>query len=204
MPSSTFYNLNIEKQNTIYLAAKKEFSRIEFSKTSINQIIKDAQIPRGSFYMYFNDKHDLFNYVLLSFVSDMKTVLIKEISLSSGDLSETLIGLHDYLFHLYEDKQNQGFMMHVMMYFQSQFEIMDENIKNHQPLKEGMKRIIPYLNKSQFKDNSEEAIETVVDISFTVLRSSLVNAFMQHQTIDVSKQHFIEYMKIIQFGYLRK
>lgn len=204
MPSQTFLHLTQEKQETIYKAARKEFSSVEFSKSSINKIIKEAGIPRGSFYMYFQDKHDLLNYVLSSFTNDLKIVLMEKLVVSNGDLSLTIIGVHDYLFKLYEDKSNQGFVKNMMLYFQSEFENLDQNRHNHQPLQEGLKRLIPYLNKSQFKDDSETSIHATVDITFSVLRSVLVNAFMQNQTIQESREQLVKYMKIIQYGYQGK
>ena len=44
-------------------AAKKEFARVPMDKVSINQIIKEADISRGSFYTYFEDKRDVLNYI---------------------------------------------------------------------------------------------------------------------------------------------
>ena len=60
MPSSTFLNLPAEKQEKLLEAATREFSHRPFNEASINQIIKEAGIPRGSFYMYFQDKEDRF------------------------------------------------------------------------------------------------------------------------------------------------
>lgn len=64
MPSSTFLNLPKEKRVRILRAAKKEFSRVPVDKAVIANIVKDAKIPRGSFYQYFNDVNDLFYYLI--------------------------------------------------------------------------------------------------------------------------------------------
>jgi AcrR family transcriptional regulator len=64
MPTATFYRLPSDKQQRIFRAAVKEFSRSHYSEASINQIIKNAGIPRGSFYQYFEGKEDIFIYVL--------------------------------------------------------------------------------------------------------------------------------------------
>ena len=45
-------------------SAKKEFSKSLFKDASINNIIKMANIPRGSFYMYFESKEDIYFYLL--------------------------------------------------------------------------------------------------------------------------------------------
>ena len=63
MPSSTFFRLPEEKRERLLTAARHEFSRVSCAEASINRIIREAGIPRGSFYMYFNDKADLFQYL---------------------------------------------------------------------------------------------------------------------------------------------
>ncbi|MEL7624768.1 MAG: TetR/AcrR family transcriptional regulator [Clostridiales bacterium] len=64
MPTDTFHRLPAEKKQRIFQAAVQEFARCRFSEASINQIIKQAAIPRGSFYQYFAGKEDLYLYVL--------------------------------------------------------------------------------------------------------------------------------------------
>ncbi len=61
MATERFFKLPAEKQKRILDAARKEFARVPFEEASINQIIKNAGISRGSFYTYFEDKEDLIN-----------------------------------------------------------------------------------------------------------------------------------------------
>lgn len=64
MPTRTFTNLPKEKKIRILKAAKKEFSRVPLEKAVIANIVKDAKIPRGSFYQYFDSIEDLFTYLI--------------------------------------------------------------------------------------------------------------------------------------------
>ncbi len=64
MPTKTFLNLPKEKKLRILRAGKKEFSRVPFEKAVIANIAKDADIPRGSFYQYFENLEDLFTYII--------------------------------------------------------------------------------------------------------------------------------------------
>lgn len=64
MPKTTFYNLSDEKKKRIFDAAVQEFSIRSFSEASLNKIVKSAGIPWGSFYQYFNDKEDLYLYII--------------------------------------------------------------------------------------------------------------------------------------------
>lgn len=64
MPKETFFNLPEEKQNLICEAALEEFATHPFRHASVNRIVRRAGIAKGSFYQYFEDKTDLFRYLL--------------------------------------------------------------------------------------------------------------------------------------------
>ena len=58
MPTNTFFHLPEEKQQRLLDAAQIEFSRHSLQEASIANIVKLAEIPRGSFYQYFENKND--------------------------------------------------------------------------------------------------------------------------------------------------
>jgi len=64
MPKQTFFNLEKAKKQRIITAAVKEFAAYPYLKTSINRIIEQADISKGSFYQYFNNKKDLYKYII--------------------------------------------------------------------------------------------------------------------------------------------
>ena len=97
MPSSTFLNLPAEKQEKLLEAATREFSHRPFNEASINQIIKEAGIPRGSFYMYFRDKEDLFRYLLKGYVDQLFMLLEEFLLRNGGDIFQALLDLYDYV-----------------------------------------------------------------------------------------------------------
>ena len=64
MPKDTFLNLSREKRKLIEEAAFNEFAEHGFDNASINRIVKRADIAKGSFYQYFEDKGDLYKHIL--------------------------------------------------------------------------------------------------------------------------------------------
>lgn len=64
MPTKTFFNLEQKKQDRIIQAAIDEFSQKNYDHANIATMIKNASIPRGSFYQYFEDKKDLYLYII--------------------------------------------------------------------------------------------------------------------------------------------
>ncbi len=63
MPKHTFMNLSTDKRNHIETAARKIFIKHPYKKVTISLIVKEVGIPRGSFYQYFNDLEDLYQFV---------------------------------------------------------------------------------------------------------------------------------------------
>lgn len=90
MPKQTFYKLPQEKQERILAAAKREFTQARYSDASINRIIREAGIPRGSFYQYFDDKEDIFLYFLRDYKRDIFAGFFKVIRELSGDFMKAL------------------------------------------------------------------------------------------------------------------
>lgn len=67
-------------------AAEQEFSRVPLKEASIAKIVEAAEIPRGSFYQYFEDKEDLFYYYFGELRQNSKRDLIKAVEHEDGDL----------------------------------------------------------------------------------------------------------------------
>ncbi|PRX34753.1 TetR family transcriptional regulator [Orenia metallireducens] len=64
MPTDTFFNLGEDKRERVIKAAIDEFAKYPYHKSSINRIVKKADIAKGSFYQYFADKSDIFKYII--------------------------------------------------------------------------------------------------------------------------------------------
>ena len=92
MPTERFLKLKEEKKRRILDAAFREFSRVPFREASINRIIKDAEISRGSFYTYFEDKTDLLQILLRDGSKSLTEELSRELEVSDGDYFKALNG----------------------------------------------------------------------------------------------------------------
>jgi len=64
MPKDTFFNLPGEKRSLICQVAIDEFAAYPFEQASINRIVARSGIAKGSFYQYFEDKKDLYFYII--------------------------------------------------------------------------------------------------------------------------------------------
>ncbi len=86
MPKQTFFNLQKQKQDAILDAAMDEFASFPYDKATIDNIVKKAGIPKGSFYQYFSNKEDVYRY-LFEIISREKTKKLELYLLKLGETS---------------------------------------------------------------------------------------------------------------------
>ena len=85
MPKETFLNLPKKKRRLIEEVALSEFADFGFEKASINRIVTGANIAKGSFYQYFEDKSDVFGHIL-QLVGTMKLDYISPVLHNPADV----------------------------------------------------------------------------------------------------------------------
>ncbi len=94
MPKQTFLNLSKDKQEKVLFAAMDALRHAHYNKITIDQIVKLANIPKGSFYQYFSNKDDLYIYIFSNY-GDMKKETLELLKMNPGN-----IDLKDYLCQL--------------------------------------------------------------------------------------------------------
>jgi AcrR family transcriptional regulator len=75
MPKLTFFNLPEEKRRLILDLAIEEFADRDYNSASISNIVARAGIAKGSLYQYFEDKRDLYLYLLQLAAEEKKAFL---------------------------------------------------------------------------------------------------------------------------------
>ena len=97
MPSTTFYNLPAEKRERLLSAARAEFARAPYEEASVNRMIRAAGIPRGSFYMYFTDKEELFRFLMETYSGMLSDWMGAQLARNGGDLFAAFLALFDFI-----------------------------------------------------------------------------------------------------------
>jgi TetR/AcrR family transcriptional regulator len=64
LPKPTFFNLPEDKRNALIELAIDAFAEKDYNQVSISRWVALAGIAKGSFYQYFEDKQDLYFYLL--------------------------------------------------------------------------------------------------------------------------------------------
>lgn len=96
MPNKTFDDLNEEKKTRIENALLKEFSNYPLAEAQVARIIVEASISRGSFYKYFDDIQDSYQYLINKVIGDIHRQLP---DISDGDSSKYIVWIEDFIKH---------------------------------------------------------------------------------------------------------
>lgn len=83
MVKTTFLNLDEEKRKRILTAALEEFCAQPYDSASLNRIVAQAGIPKGSLYQYFEDKKDLY-FFLVDEAAEAKLAYLRRYDLPEG------------------------------------------------------------------------------------------------------------------------
>ena len=203
MPTNTFFNLSEEKKNKIIKAANKEFARVPLEQASIKNIVEDAEIARGSFYQYFEDKQDLFEYIMSLKIGDMEKNLNKIIEQENGNIIKIFIYLYDHLIEVGKIRKNSKLFRQIF-----------ENIKTSDNLmlirkKEMSKRLEKTLqdlyqkNKDILNINDEEEFKLVIEILFAITRRRIV-ASLKYKDLGEARKDFLKEIKFLEKGILKQ
>ena len=95
MPTERFYRLPKEKIEIIRSAAIHEFKRVPPVEVSINRIVQEADISRGSFYTYFDDKYDLLKWLMEDFIENYRRFYVEGLKENHGNIWKVLEEVFD-------------------------------------------------------------------------------------------------------------
>lgn len=201
MPKNTFLKLNEEKKTRIINAAKKEFTRVPLHKVSINNIVKDAMIPRGSFYQYFDCVEDLYYYIYDMVVIDMESEtnsFLEEVEYDIFDIFKESIK-RQYSIYMNESR---------MALYNNLCDGVDENkewrILRDQKYKERDQFFLHIINRDNLTDDSDEAVLFLIGF----LRKIKVIVISEARKNDLSLKEVVElyekYIRIIKKGATKK
>lgn len=202
MPSTTFFNLEEKKKKKIIEAAIDEFSIHLIEDVSINQIIKKAHIARGSFYMYFKDKNDLYNYLLTLHQKEINKNIEKELIKAKGDFLEALENMYEKIINETFFKKHASFFKN--MFINSKFTMNDNIEKEKDSL---LNTLTPtfnkYVNKSIYKIEEEKLIEAFC-FAFFIMNITLAQTFLNKEEQKTQKEKLKNKLSFLKYGIYKK
>lgn len=99
-----------QKRKQIADAARELFTEFGYRAVSVAQIAEKADVAKGTVYLYFKDKEDLFFYLAQEFMDEM-TCFVREIEKQHLSLSNKL---HVVIYSLLKYRREQKFLYRVI------------------------------------------------------------------------------------------
>lgn len=198
MPTLTFNNLPEEKKNIIIEASIKEFKRTLLTDASINKIIKDANISRGSFYTYFKDINDLYEYSLNNYKEKIIKIIKQAVKETNGELFETTKKSYEKILKLCtKDKQ---LFRNIFLNFNYNISIRnkmyEENLENKYKIVE----LISKINKENLNIKTEEELFYIIDIIIGFIMHGLIDLFMDKEKEEKVLEKLDKQLEILKRG----
>lgn len=197
MPKQTFFNLKEDKKEKIEKALIKEFSRNSFEKASISNIILEANIPRGSFYQYFEDKEDAIYYIIDKYLEKEKNKIYQYLLRNKGDIFETAVNIYEDMAKIAERDENERLFKNILQ------EVKKNNINIFGECKEMLrsKRTIEkMINKEELKIENDDDLQYFLKILNAIVRAISMEVVLKKITFEEGKQRLIREIEILKKG----
>lgn len=200
MPNETFFNLPEDKRQKILKAAQDEFTEHQFNKARVSNIIKNAAIPRGSFYQYFENLEDLYFYIIDELFNDIHEAGAKYAEMTN-DLFEFSYLSFDYDYKAFANDKRHRFMMNVLKSL-SQY---DDEVNRHRENRlKYINSVLSKMDLSNIKYTNEEDLQKmyqfIQDAKSVVIRKSMID----NKTPEEAKEEFKWYLDILKHGLLKE
>lgn len=200
MIKKTFYNLPYEKRKRITDAVIKEFMERPNEKVSINRIIKTAEISRGSFYQYFDDKVDLIEIITKTMFDESSNKAKEILKLSCGDLFVMYIKMFDYFGDYSSQKQTMKIMSNIVDSFKANDDLVSEYLKNRFNIALSNNEIYLMVDRQNLKFQDNDSVKCLIEILTQVLKNAIFDVFVAGSDREEVRERLIKKIDIIKQG----
>lgn len=198
MPKQTFFNLPEGKRQTLINAVEKEFSRVPLYEASISNIVKSADIPRGSFYQYFADKEDAFFFLLNDRLSSKRQeVFITLLKKHEGDLIDAIAAF----FHtVITEDENVNFLRNIFLNMTYKIEDSFIRVFGDQQNTEQFSEVSALIDKRKLNLSDDKELFHVMQILTSVVVRNFVEKFARNISDEEAINNFNIEMKLLKTG----
>ena len=207
MIKKTFYNLPEEKRQRVTEAIVDEFANAEDDKVSINRIVQKANISRGSFYQYFDDKLDLVEVLIRSYLNLVIDDLRRAIISSDGDIFYTFECVYDIIIGLSKDERNSKVLRNLISNIRANNNLVSDYIvkryiKQYNSIEEFI-NITDEFSRKSFRFKSDEDLTYLQQILTSVLKNEIYNFYVFDTDPEETKARYLRKLYIIKKGALK-
>jgi hypothetical protein len=199
MPKKRFYNLPYEKKQRIIESATEEMARVPLNEVSINRIIQGADISRGSFYQYFEDKNDLIGEVLCGFKDSVFEEVKEFLSSKSKDIFELFIHIFEVIMLFSENDRQQKIIRNFFNSVKNDSEFFGK-ITGKDDLDRAVNFIVKSVDTSNYRYSTRQDIIYLMEILSAIVCRTQSKIIRHPENKAVYFQEFKHQVDIVRNG----
>lgn len=180
----------------------QEFSRVPLDKVSINKIVKSAEISRGSFYTYFQDKEDAFQFIFEDFVEQIQLYCKEVIIKMSGDFWALPEKLLEYVLDVC-DKHKMITLAQNAVGHQGLMKILEKKtfcLPVQAAKNRWLKEVYASTDCSQLRVESFEDYQILFSLCVSLLVETMGEIYHAGETREKAKESFLKRLNLIKYG----
>lgn len=204
MVKQTFYNLPLEKRQRIIGAIIQEIEHKSYEDISINQIVKNAGISRGSFYQYFDDKSDLLTVILHGFSDELSEKSIRYLIECDGDIFKACENIFDFVIEASKSRNYSVAFKIIFSFTNISDNILKSESKELCENKSLVAEIKKYINCDLLLNTDEESIEHMVTILSSMLTKAWFEIFVLSKDYREVKNDLGKIFELLKVGFYRR
>lgn len=170
-----------EKEESLYTAAYDLFTVKGIHDTAINEIVKRAGVAKGTFYLYFKDKYDVLEKIILNKSTEILSEAIKETnSVEFLNFERKLLYFIDFIIEYLKENK----LLLKLIYKDLSWGIIKKSYKDYKEINETF-----VLFEEGFKDSnlSEKDIEKILFMIIELTSSVCYSCIVLNQPTDIDE-----------------
>ena len=200
MPSETFFRLPQSKQERIVEAIKNEISQSAFDSFSIGPIIRQCGISRGSFYQYFQNKEDIYLYLISDYQSHILEHGRESIRKNGGNFFATFDDTFRFAVRMLCYKDSKAFR-HNLFCNARLYEMLWRRDKFFKEDREKLERLNEVINTDLLRVDSIEELGVLMDICLVTAMKDAAGIFMADDSEQTVLSHFLPKLELLKKKY---
>ena len=199
MALEAFNNLKEKKKANIFAAISRCLRKTNYDDLSVNEIVAEADISRGSFYNYFLDKNDAVKSKIDNDLRKYFDLYMNEITKANNSLIGGIRNVYKIIADTLSDKINHTIMKNLKFF--SEFTM--ESIKSKK-YENSLNEIVQWLvdNTSEGKTyiKSTKKMSIVLDMIIMLVMNSIFVQTVTQETPFMNDASFEYMLSIIEKG----
>lgn len=181
-----------KKEMSLYTAAYDLFTEKGIKDTAISDIVKKAGVAKGTFYLYFKDKYDVLDKIILNKSTKVLSEAIKETKLKTFEnFSDELLYFINYIVEFFKEENLMLKLIHKNLSW-GVYKKARKDYKEVDDLYSMFQR--EYVDTDMSEEDVEKLLFIIVDLVGSVCYSSII----------LNEPASIDEMKSILFSSIRK